>query len=495
MKKTPLQAHRDTNLRLIIIAMLISFRMSAATWTDFGSYDISWFDNSKSEFVISTPQQLAGVAYLINNNFTSFSNKTLYLSADIDLNGKLWTPIGTSSTTFQGNLDGQGHSIKSITVKDCYYYKSGFWLNLSDAKVSNVSFDIHVSKLTDPIVIGSIAASASSVEFNNIKVKNYIDVSITSISTNTDYTFTYIIGGSVGESSNCTYKNINSTSNILFTFGSSDGNNCYGAIDLNVGGIVGGGSNDIFEKCEIFNNFDIGINGYVTSISYTGCGNSYVTCGGIAGRENDDNYKIISCLAHNNSFMGNHYNGTYDTLIFRFGGLVGSMGEYGSSTLQNSVAINDSYKITGHDYSSLAAFYHTDSYFGGIGGNGVAKNYAACYSNNDTYKSISKIRTNSTGENGSTSLSTSQMNSQPFVDELNVYSRMQYGTNNWELDENGNLSILHDDENAGIEDVEKAINNEIIGIYSIDGIRLNQPAKGINIMIYSDGSSKKVIIK
>lgn len=34
-----------------------------------------------------------------------------------------------------------------------------------------------------------------------------------------------------------------------------------------------------------------------------------------------------------------------------------------------------------------------------------------------------------------------------------------------------------------------------IGIYDINGIKLQQPQKGVNLIIYSDGSSKKVIVK
>lgn len=34
-----------------------------------------------------------------------------------------------------------------------------------------------------------------------------------------------------------------------------------------------------------------------------------------------------------------------------------------------------------------------------------------------------------------------------------------------------------------------------IGIYDINGIKLQQPQKGVNMIIYSDGSSKKVIVK
>ena len=39
-------------------------------WTDEGNYDISWYSADATEFTISTAQELAGLAYLVNNGST-----------------------------------------------------------------------------------------------------------------------------------------------------------------------------------------------------------------------------------------------------------------------------------------------------------------------------------------------------------------------------------------------------------------------------------------
>lgn len=51
----------------------------SGSWLDQGNYDISWFDESKSTFYISTAKQLAGVAYLSNSQNNTFSDKSIIL--------------------------------------------------------------------------------------------------------------------------------------------------------------------------------------------------------------------------------------------------------------------------------------------------------------------------------------------------------------------------------------------------------------------------------
>lgn len=47
---------------------------------------------------------------------------------------------------------------------------------------------------------------------------------------------------------------------------------------------------------------------------------------------------------------------------------------------------------------------------------------------------------------------------------------------------------------AGIAPVVGPTEKTVVGIYSLDGIRLAQPQKGINIYRYSDGSTQKIIL-
>lgn len=100
-------------------------------WTSDGNYDVSWYDGSHTEFTISTPAQLAGLAYLVNTCHT-FSGKTILLTNDIDLAEHLWVPIGRNSRNaqsvaiFGGTFDGGGHVIRNLNISmKAYSYAQG----------------------------------------------------------------------------------------------------------------------------------------------------------------------------------------------------------------------------------------------------------------------------------------------------------------------------------------------------------------------------------
>ena len=107
-----------------------------------GTADISWYDASQTSFDISTPEQLAGVAQLVNNNTTSFNGMTLNLTADIWLNStgdstNNWVPIGGSATatsespnsgnTFRGAFNGHGHAIYNLYCDKSGYFHAGLF--------------------------------------------------------------------------------------------------------------------------------------------------------------------------------------------------------------------------------------------------------------------------------------------------------------------------------------------------------------------------------
>ena len=92
---------------------------SAATWN--GTADTSWYTGheSKTEYHITTAEQLAGLAQLVNDKTASvsFEGKTIYLDNDLDLSGCQWTPIGNGSNFgryFAGTFDGQYHKITNL---------------------------------------------------------------------------------------------------------------------------------------------------------------------------------------------------------------------------------------------------------------------------------------------------------------------------------------------------------------------------------------------
>lgn len=81
-----------------------------------GTYDTSWYKNNKSEFNISTAEQLAGLSELVNDG-NDMSEKKFVLNNDIYLNAdegnQVFTPIASvsSGVQFSGIFDGNGYTI------------------------------------------------------------------------------------------------------------------------------------------------------------------------------------------------------------------------------------------------------------------------------------------------------------------------------------------------------------------------------------------------
>ncbi len=95
-----------------------------------GTADTSWYTSSPdaSEYHISTAEQLAGLAQLVNADpgTTNFVGKAFYLENDLDLSGHEWISIGTGrggtqpKYSFCGVFDGQGHVISNLYSRESY---------------------------------------------------------------------------------------------------------------------------------------------------------------------------------------------------------------------------------------------------------------------------------------------------------------------------------------------------------------------------------------
>ena len=87
-----------------------------------GTIDTDWYSDSQSEFILNTPQQLAGLAQLVNAGNT-FEGKKIKLGEDmffneVDSTQQAWIPIASESSgvEFQGTFDGQGHSLYNMYI-------------------------------------------------------------------------------------------------------------------------------------------------------------------------------------------------------------------------------------------------------------------------------------------------------------------------------------------------------------------------------------------
>lgn len=106
----------------------ISLYAAANSWD--GTSIAAVEPNAMGIYEISTAEQLAGLAALVNGTAkdtegnpiaaANFKDKTVKLTADIDLGNQAWTPIGNGSSSFAffGTFDGDGYTISGLNVPD-----------------------------------------------------------------------------------------------------------------------------------------------------------------------------------------------------------------------------------------------------------------------------------------------------------------------------------------------------------------------------------------
>lgn len=76
------------------------------------------------------------------NAGNNFAGKTVKLANDIDLNDKLWTPIGIyndSKTYFKGTFDGQGHTVSGVNVVESRKNGVGFFGKVYTGTIKNLT--------------------------------------------------------------------------------------------------------------------------------------------------------------------------------------------------------------------------------------------------------------------------------------------------------------------------------------------------------------------
>ena len=128
MKKRILGITLAICMMIFCVPMGVFAESAADVWD--GTADTSWYTSAPdaSEYHISTAEQLAGLAQLVNADpgTTNFAGKTFYLDNDLDLSGHEWISIGTvlggdyPEYSFCGVFDGQGHVISNLYSHESY---------------------------------------------------------------------------------------------------------------------------------------------------------------------------------------------------------------------------------------------------------------------------------------------------------------------------------------------------------------------------------------
>ena len=160
-----------------------------------GGSDKTWYTSNPnaSEYVLTTPAQLYGLAELVNNDKVTFSGKTIKLGADMVINAGdaytwsktttglyKWTPIGNAvvegtswkfKVYFAGTLDGQNHYISGlygVQGRD-----QGFMTYTVNATIKNLSilnsyFENDGTSASNGQVLGTFVARGFGVTLKNL---------------------------------------------------------------------------------------------------------------------------------------------------------------------------------------------------------------------------------------------------------------------------------------------------------------------------------------
>ena len=170
------------------------YKMKNATdWQAGGEYtytislaaakDLGYTIESNGSYTVTSADGLMNIAELVKGGKTDIN---ITLTADIDLTGKNWTPIGTSfSNKYTGTFDGGGHTIKGLTVTT-YDQFVGLFGSIGNAgTVKNVMMeDVQITSNRSSGFAGGVAG--------------YSDGTIENCSVSGSVSGTVYVGGVVG---------------------------------------------------------------------------------------------------------------------------------------------------------------------------------------------------------------------------------------------------------------------------------------------------------
>ena len=251
------------------------YKMKNATdWQAGGEYtytvslaaakDLGYTIESNGSYTVYNADGLLNVAELVNGGKTDIN---ITLTADIDLTGKDWTPIGTDyDNSYKGTFDGGGHTITGLTFTTNDEFAGLFgWLNRAGT-VKNVVME-GVQITSNQIYGGSIGGvagyswgtiencSVSGSVSGTVYVGGVVGVqiggSITGCSSSATVKGTVDVGGVAGQTnSNATMTACYATGNVTST-GSS-------TVNVYIGGFCGYNSTTV-TACYWKNNKEQGI--------------------------------------------------------------------------------------------------------------------------------------------------------------------------------------------------------------------------------------------
>ena len=277
-------------------------------WADGGgesgaAEDLGYSIQNDGSYMVYNANGLMNVAELVNGGKTDIN---ITLTADIDLTGKDWTPIGTDyDNSYTGTFDGGGHTITGLTVttNDKYAGLFGYLGNFNNgaATVKNVVMDGIQITCNHRLGYAGGVAGFSWGTIENCSVSGSIsgtmsvggvvgvqrDHPITGCSSSATVKGTLNVGGVAGQTIfGATLTACYATGNVIIEIDRTQ--------NISGGGLVGFNDGISLLSC------------YATgNVTSTGSSTGYVHIGGFLG----DNYiTVTACYWKNNHEQGIGYN-------------------------------------------------------------------------------------------------------------------------------------------------------------------------------------------
>ncbi len=260
------------------------------------------YDSNTNTYTVYNADGLMNIAELVNGGKTDIN---ITLDKNIDLTGKVWTPIGTDyDNSYTGTFDGGGHTITGLTIttNDEYAGLFGYLGNFGKfGTVKNVVMDgIQITCNHRLGYAGGVAGysrgiiencSVSGSVSGTVSVGGVVgaqrDGSITGCSSSATVKGTINVGGVAGQTIfGATLTACYATGNVIIEIDRTQNNSG--------GGLVGFNDGISLLSC------------YATgNVTSTGSSTGYVHIGGFLG----DNYiTVTACYWKNNHEQGIGYN-------------------------------------------------------------------------------------------------------------------------------------------------------------------------------------------
>ena len=260
--------------------------------------DLGYTIEDDGSYTVTSANGLMNIAELVNGGKTDIN---ITLTADIDLTGKNWTPIGTSfSNKYTGTFDGGGHTIKGLTVTTNDQFVGLFGSIGYAGTVKNVMMeDVQITSNPSSGFAGGVAGysdgtiencSVSGSVSGTVYVGGVVGVqiggSITGCSSSATVKGTVDVGGVAGQTnSSATLTACYATGNVIIEIAPKK--------NIAGGGLVGMNAGSSLLAC------------YATgNVTSTGSSTGYVHIGGLLG---DTYTTVTACYWKNNHEQGIGY--------------------------------------------------------------------------------------------------------------------------------------------------------------------------------------------